>query len=1166
MRLSHIHLSGFKSFVDPTIISFPSNLVGVVGPNGCGKSNVIDAVRWVMGESSAKNLRGGAMTDVIFNGSKTRAISEYAEVELVFNEAHLSQYPNMEEIAIKRRLTRDNDSQYFLNGVRCRKKDITTLFLGTGLGPRSYAIIEQGMISRFIEAKPEDLRLFLEEAAGISKYKEKRHETELRLQHTRDNLTRLEDIKNELEKNVDKLQRQVKAAEKYRDLKQTAHLLRGQLLALRWKGFEQSLEQTEQNIALYHAELENNQSHLLDVQDALTQKRQAQSQWYIDFNEIQAKFYANQAEIDKLDHQIGHIQQRQEELEWDLEQTDSALAANESVLEKDREQLETIDSEIYLADNQIEELGIRTEQAQQVFERAQQTFQTLEISWEVLNRKLSEISRQVEVEKNHLQNLNRHLEQNQNRLQRLENETQLADVDVLEQEIQELNEKLLELEDLLNNQQHIVEISQQEITQQRQAEQIINKQLHEKHAVLQQAKGKFSSLETLQESVLGKDNSDVSQWLQNIGLSQTTPRLVEMLDVETGWEKAVETVLEHHLQALCIDSLEHFLAKIKELPNGKITILSNEKPLSFYTQNTPHLLEKVKTTLNLIPLLGHILAAENIEQAMALVLNLNDGESIITKQGLWIGRNWLVINEQNGQHSGVLAREQGLQQLKLYIRQLEDEIETLQLKQQETQQFLQLHEEKRHDSQRTIQETQRNLIQLQSGHSGQSARLEQINVRMAQLDIEKLELKERITIDQKAFEESQMRFEEAEELFIKYSEQIELLKQERAQVKELVEKNREQWQYSRDVEQQTKARLNTMRVERTRLQQAIEHLETQSEDFTDKKHELLNALSKIQLPEELTHQKCSLESVQENLNFRLQNAKEHLETLEKELTQLDIEQRSLEAHLGKTRSTLEQAKLYHQNHQVRRQTIEEQLTEEMYEVQMVLENLPPEANENTWQMQLEDIEQKLAKLGSVNLAALEEYQTEYQRKVELDTQYNDLQEGVKLLTQAIDSIDQEIRGLLQKTLDTINQGFQKMFPRLFGGGEASLKLINPDILISGITVMARPPGKKNSTIHLLSGGEKALTAVALVFAIFELNPAPFCLLDEVDAPLDDTNVGRFCKLVKEMSNHLQFIFISHNKIAMEIAEQLIGVTMQEAGVSRPVSVDIDLAVEMATVT
>lgn len=1165
MRLSHINLSGFKSFVDPTTITFPSNLVGIVGPNGCGKSNVIDAVRWVMGESSAKNLRGGSMTDVIFNGSKTRSNSEYAEVELVFDQAHLSQYPNVEEIAIKRRLTRDNDSQYFLNGVKCRKKDITTLFLGTGLGPRSYAIIEQGMISRFIEAKPEDLRLFLEEAAGISKYKEKRHETELRLQHTKENLTRIEDIKNELEKNVDKLQRQVKAAEKYRDLKENMHILRGQVLALRWKGFEESLQQTEQNIVLFAEELEQNQQYLIDIQEHLTHKRQQQSQQYIEFNEIQAKFYVNQAEIDKLDHQIGHIQQRQEELEWDLEQTESALLANENTLEKDREQLEDIESESYLAENQLEELAMRSEQAQLAFEKSQQTFQTMEISWEVLNKKYAEIQRQIEVEKTQLQNLDRHLQQNYNRLQRLENEAQQVDVEMLEQEIHELNEKLFELEGLLNNQQNILESSQQEIVQQRQENQFITKQIHEKQSFLQQAKGKLASLETLQESVLGKDNPDLSQWLQKMELSQTTPRLVEMLQVEQGWEKALETVLEHALQALCIQNFEDFLNKINELPSGNLTILNTQSQSKSLNNSKSYLLDKIKTTLDLTPLLGHILIAEDLKEAKLLISELKTNESIITKQGLWLGKNWLKINEQENAHAGVFAREQDLQHLKAYIQQLEEEIEELHSKQDNTQRSLLQYEERRNDSQRTIQETQRNLSQLQAGHSGQSARLEQITVRVEQLEIEKQELKERISLDQETVEESKLRLAEGEEQLLNYSEQLEQLKQERAQSRELVEKNRQQWQYSRDVEQQTKARLNVMKTDKIRLQQAIERLETQAEDLTDKKNELLNALSKIQLPDELAEQKQTLDKTQQHLEQQLKNAKTTLEQLEQELTKLDTEQRALEVQVGKNRSALEQAKLNHQNYQVRRQAIEEQLVEEMYDVQIVLTQLPEDANEIIWQAQLDEIEQKLAKLGSVNLAALEEYQTEYQRKTELDIQYNDLNEGVKLLTQAIDSIDQEIRGLLQKTLDTINQGFQAMFPRLFGGGEASLKLITQDILSSGITVMARPPGKKNSTIHLLSGGEKALTAVALVFAIFELNPAPFCLLDEVDAPLDDTNVGRFCKLVKEMSSQLQFIFISHNKIAMEIAEQLIGVTMQEAGVSRPVSVDIDLAVEMATV-
>lgn len=1165
MRLSHLNLVGFKSFVDPTTISFPSNLVGIVGPNGCGKSNVIDAVRWVMGENSAKNLRGGAITDVIFNGSTTRPPSEYAEVELVFNEVQLPLYPNTPQITIKRRLTRDNDSQYFLNGVKCRKKDITTLFLGTGLGARSYAIIEQGMISRFIEAKPEDLRFFLEEAAGISKYKEKRHETELRLQHTKNNLTRLEDMRNELAKNVDKLQRQVKAAEKYYELKEKKRILRGQLLALRWKNFDNFLQQTEQYLISLAEELEQNQRYLIDIQEQLTQQRQLQSQHYINFNELQAKFYANQAEIDKLNHQLEHLQQRQEELTGNLEHTENALLFSENTLNKDRQQLETLENEHHIVEEQLEELIFQTEQAQSAFEKAQQKFHTLDTTWETLNKKFTEIQRQIGVEKTQLQNLDRYLQQNHQRLQQLEHETQQINVQELKQEIEEFNDKLFELEESLNNQQRILDSSYQEIVQQRQELQLITTQIYEKQLFLQQSKGKLASLETLQSSILRKDDSNLSQWVEKMEIPSNVPRLIEMLQVEQGWEKALEIVLEDSLYALCVDNFDDVLNKIDELPQSGLTILKIESQQVSLHKSAPYLLSKINTTLDISPLLGHLLIAEDLNEAKTLISTLKDNESIITKQGIWIGKNWLKFSEQNKSYTGSFTREQDLQQLKSSVLQLEHEINVLQSKQDALQKTLQQHEEKHHILQQTFQETQRNLSQLQVRHSGRQVHLEQITVRIGQLELEKHELKKRIIIDQETIEESKLHLAQAEQQSLIYAEQIEQLKQQREYTKELVEKNRQQWQYNHDIEQQTKARLTIMHTDKMRLQQAIQRLETQIEDLKDKRNKLLSALSKVQLPTESVVQKQTLKNIEKSLNTQLQDSKTNLEKIEQILSELNTKQRAVEVQVGKNRSTLEQAKLNHQNYQLRRQTIEEQLVEELYDVQTLLMQLPKEANEIAWQTQLEDIEQKLEKLGSVNLAALEEYQTEYQRKIELDLQYNDLNEGVKLLTQAINSLDQDIRTLLQRTLDTINKGFQLIFSRLFGGGEASLKLLTQDILNSGITVMARPPGKKNSTIHLLSGGEKALTAIALVLAIFELNPAPFCLLDEVDAPLDDANIGRFCNLVKEMSKQLQFVFISHNKITMEMAEQLIGITMQEAGVSRPVSVDIGLAVEMATV-
>jgi len=1167
MRLSQIKLAGFKSFVDPTTISFPSNRVGVVGPNGCGKSNVIDAVRWVMGESSAKTLRGSSMSDVIFNGSRNRKQADYAEIELVFSESDLPQYPDMEEIAIKRRLGRDNQSQYFLNGVRCRRKDITGIFLGTGLGPRSYAIIEQGMISRFIEAKPDELRIFLEEAAGISRYKEKRRETELRMQHTQDNLERLNDLNQELDKHVDKLKRQVRAAERYKQFKEAEHLLKGQLLAMRWQKYNTAVEQQDQTISGQTEILEQLHQHLAELEHTHDAKRQAHSEANLSFNEVQTQYYTHQSELDRLQQSIEHSKEKQEQIEWELEQTKTSFHQAKQTLEADEGRLVALETDSFSLEQQLEELQMTCDGNQEQLGAAQDQFQTIEIRWEHFNQKAAEPVQQIKVEKTHIHNLENNLVKNRQRLKRLEEENQELDLSSLEHDLSDLNTQVAELELQLEEQQAELLKIQDEITEKREQQEQVTQKLHQQQSQLQKSQGRLASLEALQESALGKGDSDLDEWLHEREVSPDTPRLAQQLNVEAGWERAVETVLGDYLEGLCLPNMDVLLARLDSLPQAKLNLINTQCEHSYASlshSKAVRLVDKVSSDWEIESLLAGVYVADNLADALKLRPQLEPYESIITAQGLWLGVNWLSINEERDQRAGVFAREQDIQRLHAEITQLTQNTEHLHQQLDQNKAEITQQEASRQHIQQTINQTQQQLSQLKASHGGQAAKLEQMSVRARQLLGEHSELNEAIQQDALALEEAGERLIQAEEHLENFEVERESLVQQRKQQREAVEQARQTWQMSRDALQQNHSHLQSTKTEEAGLRQSIERLQIQIEDLQEKQHTLQTNLEQEQPLDEWKAQYEEHTERQQLLSEDLQQAQDTVKTLDAELRQLEEEQRTVEGQIGQIRSTLEQGKLDHQSNLVRRQTLEEQLKEGEYDVEKLLAEMPPEATEEVWQEGIEDIERKILRLGSINLAALEEYEEQKGRQEYLTEQREDLEKALRMLDQAIAEIDNETRTILQKTLDTVNTGFQAMFPRLFGGGQSNLRLTGDDILTSGVAVMARPPGKRNSTIHLLSGGEKALTAVALVFAIFELNPAPFCMLDEVDAPLDDTNVGRFCDLVRSMSEHVQFIFISHNKIAMEMADQLVGVTMQEAGVSRPVSVDIDLAMEMAT--
>jgi len=1169
MRLSKIKLAGFKSFVDATTLPFPSNRVSVVGPNGCGKSNVIDAVRWVMGESSAKHLRGASMTDVIFNGSSTRQPVETAYVELVFEEVNLPQHPPNSEIAVKRQINRTGQSTYFMNGVKCRRKDITDLFLGTGLGARSYAIIEQGMISRLIEAKPQELRVFFEEAAGISKYKERRRETENNMKHTRDNMARLDEVRHELQRQLNKLEKQVKAAEKFKELKTSEKLLKAQLQALRWTSLDQAIHEQQQLIDNNAEQLANDLNALQQLEGTNTEQRAQQEHAQADLTRYQEQFYQLDTQIQQLEQQIQHHHERHQQLLWDIEQLNEDIANNAQ---------HSADDEIQLAEykQQHDELAIQVEALreadEQVHEHLSQTetlLQDWHISWDEFNLRAAEPTQRAQVIRSEIQHLEQQLQQNQQRLMKAEEAHRGIDLQTIEAEVAQLDIAYTAIQAECEEAETGAQQLQINVSQLRDETQQLASRLHEAHSKANQYGGRLASLETLQESALGKSNADMGAWLHAHGLHDT-PRLAEQIQVNEGWERAVEIVLGTQLNALCIEDLNQLQHTLNQPPTGQLSVIEMQQQAtniaeSVLAQHSTLLADKLTAPIALHDLLVGVWVADSLEQAYQLRPYLQAHESLITPEGIQLGRYWLHSQQGDNEQAGILAREQEIKTLAEKLTRVDNSVVELTQLLEQKRSDLHLNESEYTQAQQQLKQLNQQRAELHSQQGAKHTRLEHLREQQQRFAEEISELQQQLEESGIAEEQAHEMLHEALAAMEVLADERERLAAQRDQLQLSQEQARQAAQQARTQLHQTEVQLHTAQTEKKRTQQSLERLQAQLAQQQDKRHELSEQLEEQLAPVSEMEMQLGIASEEKAVTEEhLQQCKQTVEQLSLALTDYDQQRHILEERSNQLRTVLEQARMDSQANLVRRQTIEEQLEAEEQSPITLLAELPEYADEPSWQSQIEAVTRKVEKLGTVNLAALAEYEEQQARKQELDVQKEDLDKALSLLDNAIKTIDRETRTRFRQTLETVNGHLQSMFPRLFGGGQASVELTDDDILTAGVTIMAHPPGKRNSTIHLLSGGEKALTAIALVFAIFELNPAPFCMLDEVDAPLDDTNTARFSQLVKAMSERVQFIFITHNKITMEIADQLLGVTMQEAGVSRPVAVDIDMAVSMVT--
>lgn len=1169
MRLKCIKLAGFKSFVDPTTVNFPSNLCAVVGPNGCGKSNIIDAVRWVMGESSAKNLRGENMTDVIFNGSSGRKPVGQASIELVFDNSDgtlLGEYAAFTEISIKRKVSRDGDNSYYLNGTKCRRRDITDIFLGTGLGPRSYAIIEQGMISKLIEAKPEDLRVYIEEAAGISKYKERRRDTESRMRRTTENLERLTDIRDELERQLSRLQRQAQAAEKYAEYKKDERLLKAQLQALKFQQLDLQAKAKQAGIRDLELRMEAFVTDQVNKDTQIEKYRSQYTELGDKFNEVQGRYYAIGAEIARLEQSIQHANERARQLQTDLDQTSRDSKEAEENLLIDSQKTEAWEEELLELEPELEMVKAAEETSGESLIDAEEAMQRWQNDWDSFNQRAAEPRQRAEVQQSRIQ----HLEQVQQRLlqriEKLREEKTNLQASSDDESINELTEQLAELDLVADEKRMQLDAFVEQLDSTRNDNNRFVNELDQARSQLQKMRGRHASLEALQQAAMGEKNKAVTQWLAQNDLTDKA-RLADSISVEDGWDKALETVLGNALQAVCIDHVDAVAALLENLTQGELVLFdTNAKAPSSVSTKASLLSAKVTAPWDAQGLLAGIYIADDLSAALVLREQLAANESVITRDGIWLSAHWVRVTRDTDASSGVIARRQELEELAAAIANAEQNIEALSAQLEDGRAAIKRLEQDRETLRRQVDEESRKYGELRSQLSAKQVRIEQMNMRRERADNEIREAREQMEQEAEHLSEARMILGEAIEMMEQDTDLRESLLQQRDDIRTGLDTARQRARHDKDKAHEIAMRYQSVKTQLDSIRLGIGRLREQTSRLQERREQLIASIADNRDPVE--EYKLELEaSLSKRLSVEasLTEARRALETVEHELRNSEQARNRAEQDVQAVRAHLEQERLAAQMFEVQRAGIVEQLQEEELNLDIILAEMPEGTEVKPLEEELEGLAGKISRLGPINLAAIDEYKTESERKNYLDAQNADLMEALETLENAIKRIDRETRTRFKETFDQVNKSLQELFPKVFGGGHAYLELTGEELLDTGITIMARPPGKRNSTIHLLSGGEKALTAIALVFSIFRLNPAPFCMLDEVDAPLDDANVGRYARMVEEMSAQVQFIYITHNKNAMEMAHQLLGVTMHEPGVSRLVTVDVDEAAELAAV-
>lgn len=1164
MRLSTIKLSGFKSFVDPTVLHLPTNMTGVVGPNGCGKSNIIDAVRWVMGESSASRLRGDSLTDVIFSGSAARKPVSQASVELIFdNSDHTisGEFAAFNEISVRRLVSRDGQSNYYLNGTKCRRRDITDLFLGTGLGPRSYSIIEQGMISQIIEARPEDLRVYLEEAAGISKYKERRKETETRIRHTRENLDRLNDLREEIGKQLEHLKRQAKQAEQYKALQEERRVKDAEWKALEYRGLDGRLQGLREKLAEEETRLQQLIAEQREAERLLETDRVRREEAADALNKAQGEVYQVGSTLARIEQQIQHQRELADRLKRARDEAHNALQELGQHISGDQTRLNVLRESVADAEPQLEQLREDDVFRQDALREAEAALADWQQRWETHSRESAEASRAGDVERTRVDYLDRQSLEAERRREALANERTGLDLDALASAFEQLQLQHDTQKESLETLTEQVEARKQAAADVQEQQRATQTELSDVRKRAQEARGRLSSLETLQHAALGQEQGAAMSWLKARGLDNAS-RVGEKLTVEPGWENAVEGALGQLIEGVLVDAPEALVDALGELGEGRIALVSDDRGDVAFAPTS--LAAKVQGPAAIRRLLARLHTAEDLNEARRLQSQLGEGDSVITRNGERLGAGWVRVLRSGAAKQGALLREREIQALR-------GEIETLQAREAELEERLaslrdQLlaAEQQREDAQRTLYMAHRGVSELAGQLQSQQGKVEATRTRLERIDGEIAQLVETLDASREQAREARAKLEDAIARMGDLESARQALESERRQLVDARDQAREAARASRDSAHALALTLESQRTQIASLSQALERMGGQRGQLDSRLEELTLQLSEGDSPvQELEAQRQAALEHRVTADRQLAEARSLLEGIDNELRQYEQTRQQRDEQAVAQRERISQRKLDQQALALKAEQLSEAVVAGGFVLEDVINTLPEVADIREWEQSVTQIDGRMRRLEPVNLAAIHEYGEASQRSEYLDAQHVDLTTALETLEEAIRKIDRETRGRFKDTFDRVNAGVQQLYPRLFGGGHAYLELTGEDLLDTGVAIMARPPGKRVSNISLLSGGEKAMTAVALVFAIFQLNPAPFCLLDEVDAPLDEANVGRFTNMVKEMSEKVQFLFVSHNKATMEAAHQLSGVTMREPGVSRLVSVDLEEAARLA---
>ena len=1166
MRLKSIKLAGFKSFVDPTTFDLPGQLIGVVGPNGCGKSNIIDAVRWVLGESRASELRGESMQDVIFNGSGLRKPSGRASVELVFDNTEgraQGQWSVFAEISVKRVLTRDGASNYLINQQSVRRKDIQDMFLGTGLGPKAYAIIGQGTISRIIESKPEELRIFLEEAAGVSKYKERRKETEARLEDTQENLTRVRDILRELDAQLVKLESQALVANQYQEYQQQMLEKQHLLWVLRLIDGEKSQRTQIELMQKFQLELDQSLANLRATESNLESKRTQQYDLQNSVSQAQGDLYEVNANITRIESEIRFTNESKLRIETQLENLNLQIGNWQNQFDSAQNQLEQLALDLTLAKTKDDAIQLEARDHEA-------SLPDLDRQWNTSKQKVSQARQELlDAEKKQInqqaqtQNFRNQLEQSEQRLARLNidfEQLKKPDEQALITALDRSQNALKKRDEA----QQKAQVSQQAVPLADKARQESQNQLQLANQSLNQTKAKLSALVNIQEKVQAQGK--LRPWLEKFGLQQA-PRLWQKIQVENGWESALESILRERVGALQSTHLEEALKYVEQSPPSRVAWFEANSTQDVVKnasvgQLTPFLsrvlVKDPSLNLAITEWLANVFVIDSVSEGFAKRMDLPIGGVFVAKSGHIVSRVGIQLYAQDNEQAGLIARAKEIESLELQtkselliLEQATGEHALTQVNYQAAHQQVLADRQTYEQSVKDAHRFEMEALQLRQAEQEYATRAGQIQKNILEVKQQLSDLTQAIQSNQLESQASQTSVTLLKEQLDTYSSEFENLQIQRD------EALRQNQRYASSA-QESSYRVRTLIQKQEDLQTEMDRSEQQIEQMTQSASSLQVDLQNLS--------DASLQiALQAALNARFEKETElakvrtQFDELMFEIKSYDEKRMGIEKDIMPLREKITSAQLKEQAAQLSVAQFTQLLVEADAKVDEIKETITPQHQVSSLQSAVQSLAQSIQSLGPVNMAALEELKIASERKGFLDAQSADLNEAISTLTDAIMRIDAETRTLLQDTFDQVNHHFSQIFPALFGGGNARLEMTGSEILDSGVQVMAQPPGKKNSTIHLLSGGEKALTAISLVFSLFQLNPAPFCLLDEVDAPLDDANTSRYADIVAKMSQKTQFLFISHNKITMEIANQLIGVTMQEQGVSRVVAVDLQAA-------